>query len=47
MLEAMLVTAAALQKYSFEPRSSSEQMPAPQPRITLRPAAVEVVIKLR
>ena len=42
MMEAMLVTAAALQKFKFEPSTPNQQMPLAQPRITLRPAAVNV-----
>ncbi|DBA77753.1 TPA: hypothetical protein ACH3X2_008443 [Trebouxia sp. C0005] len=47
MMEAMLVTSAALQKFVFEPTSPSQGMPEAQPRITLRPIAVEVALKLR
>lgn len=47
MMEAMLVTAAALQKFTFEPSSPSENMPQAQPRITLRPAAVRLLLKHR
>ena len=47
MMEAMLVTSAALQKFVFEPTSPDLGMPEAQPRITLRPTAVEVALKLR
>lgn len=47
MMEAMLVTSAALQKFVFEPISPNQGMPEAQPRITLRPTVVKVALKLR
>ena len=42
MMEAMLVTAAALQKFKFQPNPTDAKMPQAQPRITLRPTTVSV-----
>lgn len=47
MMEAMLVTAAALQKFKFEPSTAQQAMPQAQPRITLRPASVNVMLRHR
>lgn len=47
MMEAMLVTAAALQRFTIKPTSQTQSMPKAEPRITLRPAAVEVLLTLR
>ncbi|KAL3147617.1 hypothetical protein ABBQ38_014667 [Trebouxia sp. C0009 RCD-2024] len=47
MMEAMLVTAAALQKFQFQPNPRGAKMPQAQPRITLRPTAVSVRLSHR
>ena len=46
MMEAMLVLAAALQKFEFGV-ASEQAFPEATPRITLRPAAVELVLRPR
>lgn len=47
MMETMLVTAAALQKFKFQPNPRGAKMPKAQPRITLRPTAVSVRLSPR
>ena len=47
MMEAMLVTAAALQKFTFQPPPGESKIPQAQPRITLRPAAVKLLLQTR
>lgn len=47
MMEAMLVTAAALQKFQFQPSPRDAKMPQAQPRITLRPTKVNVQLSPR
>ena len=46
MMEAMLVLAAALQKFEFV-AGTDQPFPEATPRITLRPAAVEVMLRTR
>lgn len=46
MMEAMLVLAAGLQKYEFI-TDASALFPEATPRITLRPAAVQIVLRPR
>ena len=47
MMEAMLVMAATLQKFKFAPSPAHQGMPQAEPRITLRPAAVNVTLRHR
>ena len=46
MMEAMLVLAAALQKFEFV-AGTEQPFPEATPRITLRPAAVKVLLRTR
>ena len=46
MMEAMLVLAAALQKFEFV-ADTEQPFPEATPRITLRPAAVKVLLRTK